>query len=202
MNQVNIINKIPEDIVEMIISYICDIRGYNMHNYNKRKRENKGRMNRIIVELESFNRHYGMNIHKINRRGLSSRFANWAFYRDNNYEKNIIKNKIKKKEFLNNLKAGKPIINYHTGLYKTKNDEIIHTGYVENIYWNTHYEENNKDCSYLVLGKSGNKWWELRQLLRYLKGGRIDDDDYLEKKAKRRRRSKRRKLMRRKRLKR
>ena len=194
MNQVNIMNKIPEDIVEKILSYICDKRGYNLFLYNERKRENKFKMLRIIIELQTLNKLFHMNIHHLNRTRLGTpyrfRMTQEAW---ENYKK---KYKIKNIRFLNNLKSGKKIINYHTGLYKNKNDEIRFTGYIEDTYWDTHREKSTWKNKYL------NHWCELRGMLRYLKGGRIDNDEYLDKKRKRRRRSKRRKLMRRKRLKR
>ena len=193
MNQDNIINEIPEDIVEKIISYICDKRGYNLFLYNERKKENKFRMHRIIIELQTLNKLFHMNIHKLNRRRLDNVVYLYNHEAWENYKK---KNKIKNIRFLNNLKSGKKIINYHTGLYKNKNDEIRFTGYIEDTYWATHREKSTWKNKYL------NHWCELRGLLRYLKGGRIDNDEYLDKKRKRRRRTKRRKLMRRKRLKR
>ena len=46
--------KIPEEIVEYIISFTCDRRGYNMAHYNQRKRLDKDRMYRIITEIKHF----------------------------------------------------------------------------------------------------------------------------------------------------
>jgi hypothetical protein len=96
MNQVNIMNKIPEDVVGHIISFICDKRGYHYIDYKRRKRKNTFRMKRILAELILFHSDYGgeMRILKPNRTQGE-----------------------KRKTFLNNLKDGKPIVNYHTGLY-------------------------------------------------------------------------------------
>lgn len=96
MNQVNIINKIPEDVVGHIISFICDKRGYHYIDYKRRKRKNTFRMKRILAEIILFHSDYGgeMRVLKPNRTQRQ-----------------------KRKTFLNNLKDGKPTVNYHTGLY-------------------------------------------------------------------------------------
>ena len=44
-------NTIPEDLVENIISFACDRRGYNIFDYRKRKKDNEQRMKRIIIEI-------------------------------------------------------------------------------------------------------------------------------------------------------
>lgn len=96
MNQVNIMNKIPEDVVGHIISFICDKRGYHYIDYKRRKRKNTFRMKRILAEIILFHSDYGgdMRILKPNRAQDQ-----------------------KRKTFLNNLKDGKPTVTYHTGLY-------------------------------------------------------------------------------------
>jgi hypothetical protein len=96
MNQVDIMNQIPEDIVGHIISFICDKRGYHYIDYKRRKRKNTFRMKRILAEIILFHSDYGgdMRILKPNRTQGQ-----------------------KRKTFLNNLKDGKPTVNYHTGLY-------------------------------------------------------------------------------------
>ena len=45
------INRIPEELVEHIISFTCDRRGYNIIDYYQRIKDNEPRMKRIIVEL-------------------------------------------------------------------------------------------------------------------------------------------------------
>ena len=45
------INRIPEELVENIISFACDRRGYNIFDYYQRVKDNEPRMKRIIVEL-------------------------------------------------------------------------------------------------------------------------------------------------------
>ena len=44
--------ELPEDIVEHIISFTIDRRGYNVYHYNRRKRINLPRMERIISEIK------------------------------------------------------------------------------------------------------------------------------------------------------
>ena len=45
---------LPEEIVEHIISFTCDRRGYNAYHYNIRKRLNWYRMDRILKEIKYF----------------------------------------------------------------------------------------------------------------------------------------------------
>ena len=46
----------PYDLVEHIISFACDRRGYNSIEYHKRVEDNKPRMKRIILELLNWNK--------------------------------------------------------------------------------------------------------------------------------------------------
>ena len=93
MNTVTVL--LPEDIVEYIISFLCDRRGYNMINYKKRKKDNWFRMNRLTKEI----RYFG-------RTGYS---ISWL--------KPCGKQKRRQFRFKKSLKDGSPIIVYHTGCY-------------------------------------------------------------------------------------
>ena len=44
-------NTVPMEIVEHIISFVCDRRGYNIFNYRQRVKDNEQRMKRIRLEL-------------------------------------------------------------------------------------------------------------------------------------------------------
>ena len=44
----------PEEIVEYIISFTCDRRGYNMLKYIERKNANRYRMRRLQREIKYF----------------------------------------------------------------------------------------------------------------------------------------------------
>jgi len=98
MNQVNIMNKIPEDVVGHIMSFIYDKRGYHYIDYKRRKRKMDFKMKRVIAELILFQTNYEGDM-AVLKYGMP------------NYSR-------KYKEFLNNLKDGKPTITYHTGLYE------------------------------------------------------------------------------------
>tara|TARA_B100000902_G_C27222421_1_gene870397 strand:- start:169 stop:504 length:336 start_codon:yes stop_codon:yes gene_type:complete len=86
---------LPEAIVEYIISFTCDRRGYNMVLYNKRKRENRCRMRRLKKEIQYFG------------------YLNYsiAWLRTAGRQKRHIP------EFLKSLKEGKPRVVYHIGCY-------------------------------------------------------------------------------------
>jgi len=47
--------ELPEEIIEYIISFTTDRRGYNICHYNLRKRLDLPRMERIIQEIKYFN---------------------------------------------------------------------------------------------------------------------------------------------------
>ena len=87
--------KIPEEIVEYIISFTCDRRGYNMAHYNQRKRLDKDRMYRIITEIKHFD-----------SLGYSISWLTPSFEQQLNYSL-----------FIKSLKLGKARIFYHTGCY-------------------------------------------------------------------------------------
>jgi len=105
MNQANIKNKIPEEVVELIISYTHDRRGYTfdeLKKYKRIKRKKFHKMKRITVEIQLFNDRYNGTIGRLKpNRGQRKR----------------------RSAFLKSLKYGKPIINYHTGLYVNINWE-------------------------------------------------------------------------------
>ena len=97
MNQVDIMNQIPEDIVGHIMSFLYDKRGYYYIDILRRKRKMDFKMKRVIGELKLFHKYpdiLTVQALKPNRRSRQ-----------------------KYKEFRNNLQNGKTIINYHTGLY-------------------------------------------------------------------------------------
>jgi len=93
----NILNTIlPEAIVEYIISFTCDRRGYNMILYNQRKKINIPRMNRIITEIKFFN-----NV---------ACSIPWLKPTKEQNQNSLL--------FKKTLKKGKASIVYHTGCYK------------------------------------------------------------------------------------
>lgn len=86
---------LPEEIVEHIISFTIDRRGYNVYHYNRRKRINLPRMERVVNEIKYF--------------------SEW------NYSvcwlKPVLRQRKKSNEFRKSLKDGRPRIVYHTGCY-------------------------------------------------------------------------------------
>ena len=85
---------LPEEIVEHIISFTCDRRGYNAYHYNIRKRLNWYRMDRILKEIKYF-KQLDVSI-------------GWLKKRPDSHTKS----------FKISLKKGKPAITYHTGCYR------------------------------------------------------------------------------------
>lgn len=128
-------NSIPEDVVEHIISFSCDKRGYNTIDYYQRIKNNEDRMKRILIELSDF-----FFYMKVKNRPFSLRSL-----KPNNYQK------WKYKMFKENLKEGNPTILYHTGLFLNSDDEELAARYyngVEEKYglklWiNTHSSEED-----------------------------------------------------------
>ena len=86
---------LPAEIVEYIISFTCDRRGYNILHYNRRKRLNLPRMERIISEIEYFN-----------KRSYS---ISWL--------KPSAKQRRRTSMFKKSLKDGRPSIVYHIGCF-------------------------------------------------------------------------------------
>jgi hypothetical protein len=94
--------QIPEVIIEYIISFTCDRRGYNIDHYNERKKDNWIRMMRINKEIQYFN--------------MISCSVPWL--------SGTSKQRKQIKDFKVSLKDGKPKVTYHTGCYKSLNDEF------------------------------------------------------------------------------
>ena len=86
---------LPEEIVEYIISFTCDRRGYNMVHYNKRKRMNQYRMRRLIKEIRYF--------------GMIGYSVGWL--------RTCGRQKKQVSRFIKSLKEGNPTVTYHTGCY-------------------------------------------------------------------------------------
>ena len=95
---------LPEEIVEYIISFTCDKRGYNIELYNKRKKANQLRMKRIKYEIQYFN-------------NIKCSIA-WLTPSRNQIQKTS--------EFKKSLKKGNPVVVYHTGCYTTRLQELQH----------------------------------------------------------------------------
>jgi hypothetical protein len=101
-------NKIPEELVENIISFACDRRGYNSIEYQKRKKDNEQRMKRIIIEI------FTLEI-RLND------FFKPSFYLRKSKRKDATK------AFVKSLKKGCPKIVYHTGKFRSEYEEYIAT---------------------------------------------------------------------------
>lgn len=99
-------NKIPEELVEHIISFACDRRGYNSIDYYKRVKDNEPRMKRITVEL------FTLEI-------IMNDFFKPSFYLRKSKRKDATK------KFLKSLKKGCPEVVYHTGKYRSDYEEYI-----------------------------------------------------------------------------
>ena len=54
--KIEILQQFPEDLVEYIISFAYDTRGYNSIDYYKRVKDNESRMERIRLELIHWSR--------------------------------------------------------------------------------------------------------------------------------------------------
>jgi hypothetical protein len=95
-------NKLPKCILEKIIYYTFDRRGYNTIEYEINKQNNKHNMNRIRLELYIF---------------FQKRMSiTWL--------KSSHKQKKKNSLFIYYLKNGYPLVLYNTGLYTTYNEEM------------------------------------------------------------------------------
>tara|TARA_Y100000996_G_scaffold145625_1_gene112092 strand:- start:634 stop:1029 length:396 start_codon:yes stop_codon:yes gene_type:complete len=101
-------NKIQEELVEHIISFACDRRGYNSIDYYKRVKDNEPRMKRITVEL------FTLEI-------IMNDFFKPSFYLRKSKRKDATK------KFLKSLKKGCPEVVYHTGKYRSDYEEYIAT---------------------------------------------------------------------------
>jgi len=101
-------NKIPEELVEHIISFAYDRRGYNSIDYYKRVKDNEPKMKRIMVEL------FTLEI-------IMNDFFKPSFYLRKSKRKDATK------KFLKSLKKGCPSVVYHTGKYRSDYEEYIAT---------------------------------------------------------------------------
>tara|TARA_Y100000739_G_scaffold222492_1_gene224101 strand:+ start:5243 stop:5722 length:480 start_codon:yes stop_codon:yes gene_type:complete len=110
-------NSIPEDVVEHIISFSCDKRGYNTIDYYQRIKNNEDRMKRILIELSDF-----FFYMKVKNRPFSLRSLRPSIYQ-----------KWKYKMFKENLKEGNPTILYHTGLFLNFEDEELAARYYNGV---------------------------------------------------------------------
>ena len=117
------INRIPEELVENIISFACDRRGYNIFDYYQRVKDNEPRMKRIIVEL--FTLEIAMND-----------FFKPSFYLRKSKRKDATK------KFLASLKKGCPSIVYHTGKYRSSYEEHLA---IQNYNYNYFNPERYKE---------------------------------------------------------
>tara|TARA_B100001175_G_C19448386_1_gene609964 strand:+ start:620 stop:1015 length:396 start_codon:yes stop_codon:yes gene_type:complete len=99
-------NKIPEELVEHIISFAYDRRGYNSIDYYKRVKDNEPKMKRIMVEL------FTLEI-------IMNDFFKPSFYLRKSKRKDATK------KFLKSLKKGCPSVVYHTGKYRSQYEEYI-----------------------------------------------------------------------------
>jgi len=101
---------LPHDIVEYLITFIFDRRGYNSIEMNKNLILNKTNLKRIKYEIK-----YWKDL---------SVSVSWLKPSKEQRKENI-------KKFLKSLKNGKPSIYYHTGCFISSDDENnYHTNYV------------------------------------------------------------------------
>lgn len=101
-------NNFPEDLVEHIISFACDRRGYNSIEYCKRKKENEKRMKRIRMEILHWTDVAGSDL--ANRVSVC-----WLKPTNSQSSRYYL--------FKRSLKDGDPQIFYHTGCYLNKANE-------------------------------------------------------------------------------
>lgn len=93
---------IPEEIVEYIISFKFDRRGYIWWEYLKRKQENEENMSMIIHELFHWN-YRGKSIKWLSPSAVQRKRTS---------------------AFLRSLKNGKPKNTFHIGFYHNEEEEI------------------------------------------------------------------------------
>ena len=93
--------ELPEEIIEYIISFTCDRRGYNMVHYNERKKANRFRMRRLQQEIKYYS-YLGYSV---------------CWLRSCKRQKRQIS------KFIKCLKEGNPIVTYHTGCYNNASQE-------------------------------------------------------------------------------
>lgn len=100
--------NLPEDLVEYIISFTYDRRGYNSIEYCKRKKENEKRMERIRMEILHWTDVAGSDL--ANRVSVC-----WLKPTNSQSSRYYL--------FKRSLKDGVPQIFYHTGCYLNKANE-------------------------------------------------------------------------------
>ena len=93
--------ELPEDIIEYIISFTCDRRGYNMVHYNERKKANWFRMIRLLQEIKYY-AYLDVSVCWLRTCG---------------------KQKKQIPAFKKSLKNGNPVVVYHTGCYRNRTQE-------------------------------------------------------------------------------
>ena len=103
--------NLPEDLVEHIISFACDRRGYNSIEYYKRKKENDNRMERIRIEL----------LHWI---GVTSDMERDHKRNSVCWLKSTKSQSSRYYLFKRSLKDGVPQVFYHIGCYLSEDHEI------------------------------------------------------------------------------
>ena len=109
------INRIPEELVENIISFACDRRGYNIFDYYQRVKDNEPRMKRISLELLNWIK---CSIPYNDRISVS-----WL--------KPTKSQRMQSNRFKESLRRGIPQIVYHTGCYLSEANEKRATDEIE-----------------------------------------------------------------------
>lgn len=95
-------NRLPKCILEKIINYIFDKRGYNSIKYEINKKNNEYNMTRIRLELFIF----------FNKK------MSISWLKPSSTQKN------KCNSFIYYLKKGNPLVLYNTGLYTSYDEEM------------------------------------------------------------------------------
>lgn len=109
--------SIPEEVVEHIISFSCDKRGYNTIDYYQRIKNNEDRMKRILIELSDFFFYLKVKNRPFSLSSLRpTTLQKWKY-----------------KMFKENLKEGNPTILYHTGLFLNSDDEEMAARYYNGV---------------------------------------------------------------------
>ena len=96
-------NILPEEIVEYIITFTLDRRGYNIFLYNQRKKDNWFRMRRLNTEIRYF-KYVNCSIAWL--RGTAKQRTNML-------------------NFKKSLKNGSPEVLYHIGCFRSYTHEFM-----------------------------------------------------------------------------
>ena len=99
--ELNNMNHIPSDIVELIISFVFDRRGYQSIEYHENLVRNRPRFERIKIELTYW----------------ATKHLSIAWLRATNYQNT------NNRAFIQSLNNGQPKICYHTGVYSSRQAE-------------------------------------------------------------------------------